>query len=69
VGKTGVYWFYRALNWCLGVFPDPPAPAGAEGFPAEEEEEEEDGGEGSSTPDEPDTAELRRRRLQKLASH
>ncbi|KAM6188567.1 E3 ubiquitin-protein ligase synoviolin [Sarcoramphus papa] len=44
---------------------DPTAPAGAEGFAAEEEE---DGGEGSSSLDEPDTAELRRRRLQKLAS-
>ncbi|XP_050770747.1 E3 ubiquitin-protein ligase synoviolin [Gymnogyps californianus] len=43
----------------------PTAPAGAEGFAAEEEE---DGGEGSSSLDEPDTAELRRRRLQKLAS-
>ncbi|XP_049691610.1 E3 ubiquitin-protein ligase synoviolin isoform X1 [Accipiter gentilis] len=47
---------------------DPTVPAGAEGFTAEEEEEEEDGGEGSSSLDEPDTAELRRRRLQKLAS-
>ncbi|KAM6228575.1 LOW QUALITY PROTEIN: E3 ubiquitin-protein ligase synoviolin [Spheniscus humboldti] len=47
---------------------DPTAPAGAEGFAAEEEEEEEEGGEGSSSLDEPDTAELRRRRLQKLAS-
>ncbi|XP_029862744.1 E3 ubiquitin-protein ligase synoviolin isoform X2 [Aquila chrysaetos chrysaetos] len=47
---------------------DPTPPAGAEGFTAEEEEEEEDGGEGSSSLDEPDTAELRRRRLQKLAS-
>ncbi|XP_074991275.1 E3 ubiquitin-protein ligase synoviolin isoform X2 [Calonectris borealis] len=47
---------------------DPTAPAGAEGFAAEEEEEEGDGGEGSSSLEEPDTAELRRRRLQKLAS-
>ncbi|XP_074424163.1 E3 ubiquitin-protein ligase synoviolin [Larus michahellis] len=47
---------------------DPTVPAGAEGFTAEEEEEEDDGGEGSSSLDEPDTAELRRRRLQKLAS-
>ncbi|XP_059691099.1 E3 ubiquitin-protein ligase synoviolin [Gavia stellata] len=47
---------------------DPTAPVGAEGFTAEEEEEVEDGGEGSSSLDEPDTAELRRRRLQKLAS-
>lgn len=56
------------LNWCLSPLPDPTVPAGAEGFTAEEEEEEEDGGEGSSSLDEPDTAELRRRRLQKLAS-
>ncbi|XP_064293596.1 E3 ubiquitin-protein ligase synoviolin isoform X2 [Phalacrocorax carbo] len=47
---------------------DPTAPAGAEGFTTEEEDEEEDGGEGLSSLDEPDTAELRRRRLQKLAS-
>ncbi|XP_033927719.1 E3 ubiquitin-protein ligase synoviolin isoform X2 [Melopsittacus undulatus] len=39
----------------------------AEGFTAEEEEEEEEG-EGSSSMEEPDTAELRRRRLQKLAA-
>ncbi|XP_061204615.1 E3 ubiquitin-protein ligase synoviolin isoform X1 [Neopsephotus bourkii] len=49
---------------------DPGAPAGAEGFtaPAEEEDEEEEEGEGSSSMEEPDTAELRRRRLQKLAA-
>ncbi|XP_072737134.1 E3 ubiquitin-protein ligase synoviolin [Ciconia boyciana] len=47
---------------------DPTTPAGAEGFTAKEEEEEEDSGEGPSLLDEPDTAELRRRRLQKLAS-
>ncbi|KAM6032522.1 E3 ubiquitin-protein ligase synoviolin isoform 1-T2 [Chlamydotis macqueenii] len=47
---------------------DPTAPAGAEGFTAEEEEEEEEGAEGSASLDEPDTAELRRRRLQKLAA-
>ncbi|XP_014822048.1 PREDICTED: E3 ubiquitin-protein ligase synoviolin [Calidris pugnax] len=49
---------------------DPPAPGGAEGLAQEEEEEEEDdgGAEGSSSLDEPDTAELRRRRLQKLAA-
>ncbi|XP_074932759.1 LOW QUALITY PROTEIN: E3 ubiquitin-protein ligase synoviolin [Phalacrocorax aristotelis] len=46
----------------------PPRRRGAEGFTTEEEDEEEDGGEGSSSLDEPDTAELRRRRLQKLAS-
>ncbi|KAM6100894.1 E3 ubiquitin-protein ligase synoviolin [Pterocles gutturalis] len=45
----------------------PTAPAGAEGFTAEEDEDE-DAGEGSSSLDAPDTAELRRRRLQKLAS-
>ncbi|XP_054664224.1 E3 ubiquitin-protein ligase synoviolin isoform X2 [Grus americana] len=47
---------------------DPTVPTGAEGFTVPEKEEEEDGGEGSSSLDEPDTAELRRRRLQKLAS-
>ncbi|KAK4805488.1 hypothetical protein QYF61_005533 [Mycteria americana] len=47
---------------------DPTTPVGAEGFTAKEEEEEEDSGEGPSLLDEPDTAELRRRRLQKLAS-
>ncbi|KAM9259211.1 E3 ubiquitin-protein ligase synoviolin isoform 2-T3 [Morus bassanus] len=47
---------------------DPTVPAGAEGFTAEEENEEEDSGEGSSSLDEPDAVELRRRRLQKLAS-
>ncbi|XP_074023710.1 E3 ubiquitin-protein ligase synoviolin [Numenius arquata] len=47
----------------------PPAPGGAQ-EEEEEEEEEDDGGaaEGSSSLDEPDTAELRRRRLQKLAA-
>ncbi|KAM4643663.1 LOW QUALITY PROTEIN: E3 ubiquitin-protein ligase synoviolin [Amazona ochrocephala] len=49
--------------------PDPGAPAGAEGFTAPAEEEDEEGGrEGSSSMEEPDTAELRRRRLQKLAA-
>ncbi|KAM6288774.1 E3 ubiquitin-protein ligase synoviolin [Aegotheles albertisi] len=47
---------------------DPGAPAGAEGFTAAEEEEEEEEGEGSSPRGEPDTAELRRRRLRKLGA-
>ncbi|KAM9367155.1 E3 ubiquitin-protein ligase synoviolin [Phaethornis superciliosus] len=51
---------------------DPPAPPGAAGFTAPEEEEEEEeetgGAEGSSSLEEPDTAELRRRRLQKLGT-